>query len=581
MRKTKIICTLGPSTDKGNVLRDMVLAGMNVARFNFSHADHSEHLARLKKLRSVCKELKTPVAALLDTKGPEIRLGTFEGGSAQLVTGQTFTLTTRDDVVGNSEICSISYKELPSDVEIGSTILLDDGLISLRVEKLEDTEIVCRVENDGLIKNTKGVNVPDVSLTMPYMSQRDCDDILFGIENGFDFIAASFVRSAEDIMEIRRLLDANNSNIRIIAKIENREGVDNISEILSVADGVMVARGDLGVEIDFAQIPMIQKDIIRQSYTSGKPIVTATQMLESMINHPRPTRAETTDVANAIYDGTSAIMLSGETAAGKYPVEAVRTMASIAECTESDIHYLKWLRRIPNDCRMNIADATAHAACTTARDTRANAIITVSASGKTARLISKYRPETPIIACVMNEEVQRQLCISWGVTPILIPFVQSTDELISHAVDAAQAAGCVAPGDLVVVTAGVPVGVAGTTNMIKAHLVGDALLAAVGIGEQTATGPLCVCRTMEEVHSKFKPGDVLVVPYTTNEMLDIFRDAAAVISEESGLNSHAAIVGLTLNKPVIVGANGATRRLSDGQMVTVDCGRGIVQNIPM
>ena len=580
MRKTKIVCTLGPSTDKGDTLRDMVLAGMNVARFNFSHGSYPEHLKRLEKLRAICKELKAPVATLLDTKGPEIRLGTFEKGSAMLKTGQTFTLTTRDDVVGNEEICSISYKDLPSDLSVGSTVLLDDGLISLTVTDLNGTEIVCRVENDGLINNTKGVNVPDVSLTMPYMSQHDKDDMLFGIENGFDFIAASFVRSAEDILEVRRLLDSHNSSIRIIAKVENREGVDNISEILSVADGVMVARGDLGVEIDFAQIPIIQKNIIRQSFTSGKPIVTATQMLESMMDHPRPTRAETTDVANAIYDGTSAIMLSGETAAGKYPVEAVRTMASIAECTESDIHYLKWLRRVSEDNRMNIADATAHAACTTARDTRANAIITVSASGKTARLISKYRPETPIIACVMTEEVQRQLAISWGVTPILMPYAHSTDELISHAVDAAQAAGCVAPGDLVVVTAGVPVGVSGTTNMIKAHLVGDALLTAVGVGEQTATGPLCVCRTLEEIHTKFKPGDVLVVPYTTNEMLDVFRDAAAVVSEESGMNSHAAIVGLTLSKPVIVGANGATRRLNDGQMVTVDCARGIIQNIP-
>ena len=581
MRKTKIICTLGPSTDKENVMRDMILAGMNVARFNFSHGTHEEHLKRLKKLRTLCDELHAPVAALLDTKGPEIRLGKFEGGRTELKFGQEFTLTTRSDVMGTNSICSISYKELPHDLYVGATVLLDDGLIRLTVLKLDDTEILCRVENDGLIKDTKGVNVPGISLTMPYMSQRDKNDILFGIEQGYDFIAASFVRSAQDVMEIRRILDDHNSDMRIIAKIENREGVDNISEILSVADGVMVARGDLGVEIDFPEIPIIQKNIIRQSFTSGKPIVTATQMLESMQENPRPTRAETTDVANAIYDGTSAIMLSGETAAGKWPVEAVRTMAAIAETTESDLNYLKWLNRDDNCGRTNIADATAHAACTTARDTHANAIITVSATGQTARLISKYRPETPIIACVMNEKVQRQLAISWGVKPILMDFAKSTDELIDRAVTAAQKYECVSTGDLVVVTAGVPVGVAGTTNMVKAHTVGDALISAVGVGHRAAKGKLCVCRTMEEIKNKFQHGDVLVVPHTTNEMLDIIREAAAVISEESGMTSHAAVVGLTLDKPVIVGANCATRRLHDGDMVTVDCSRGVVQRITL
>ena len=578
MRKTKIVCTLGPSTDREEVLRDMILSGMNVARFNFSHGNYDEHRRRLDALKKIRTELGVPVAALLDTKGPEIRLKQFAGGKAHLKTGQTFTLTTRE-VEGSAEVCSITYKDLPGDLAVGSTVLLADGLISMTVTSLSDTDIQYRVDNGGPISNNKGVNVPGVRLSMPYMSQRDKDDILFGIEQGFDFVAASFTRSAQDIQEIRRLLNAGDSKMRIIAKIENREGVDNIDEILAAADAVMIARGDMGVEIDFTEIPMIQKNIIFHSFSSGKPVITATQMLESMMENPRPTRAEITDVANAIYDGTSAIMLSGETAAGKYPVEAVRTMAAIAERTENDSSYFGHLRKAPADTRMSIAAATAHAAATTAADIKADAVVTVSKSGETARLLSKVRPATPIIACVMEEAVQRHLALSWGVTPLMMPYAHDTDELIDLSVKAAEEAGLVQSGDLVVVTAGVPVGVSGTTNMIKVHLVGDSLLTGVGVGGQNAKGRVCVCRNNDEVNTKFQRGDVLVVPYTNNRMLDAMKEASAIIVEESGLNSHAAIVGLALGKAVIVGAAGATRIMKDGTMVSVDCERGIVQSM--
>ncbi len=581
MRKTKIICTLGPSTDKEGVLRELIANGMNVARFNFSHGSHEEHLGRFEKLKALREELGKPVAALLDTKGPEIRLKDFKNGVENLVAGQTFTLTTRD-VEGTSEICSITYKDLPMDVEPNGTIMLDDGLIKLQIQTVNDTDIVCTVLNNGKIKNKKGVNVPGVHLSMPYMSQRDKDDIIFGIQQGFDFIAASFVRTAQDVYDIRNLLNQYDSNIRIIAKIENREGVNNIDSILAAADAVMVARGDLGVEIDFTELPGIQKTIIDRSFSFGKPIVTATQMLDSMMVNPRPTRAEISDVANAIYDGTSAIMLSGETAAGAYPVEALKTMSAIAERTEQEGHYLRGRLMEPNTGKISVSDATAHAACLTAKDVNAAAIVTVSESGTTARLLSKYRPQQPIIACVMREQVQRQLSLSWGITPLMMALAHSTDELIEMSTSLAKENGYLHNGELAVVTAGVPVGVSGTTNMIKIHMVGNCLSTGVGVGPENndvATGKACVCRTMDEVRAKFKPGMVLVVPSTSNEMLSFVRDAAALVVEEPGLNSHAAIAGKALLKPTVVGATGATSHIRDGLMVAVDCAHGSVQRL--
>jgi len=581
MRKTKIICTLGPSTDKEGVLRDLIANGMNVARFNFSHGSHEEHLGRLEKLKALREELGKPVAALLDTKGPEIRLKDFKNGVENLVAGQTFTLTTRD-VEGTNEICSITYKDLPMDVEPNGTIMLDDGLIKLQIQTVNDTDIVCTVLNNGKIKNKKGVNVPGVHLSMPYMSQRDKDDIIFGIQQGYDFIAASFVRTAQDVYDIRNLLNQYDSNIRIIAKIENREGVNNIDSILAAADAVMVARGDLGVEIDFTELPGIQKTIIDRSFSFGKPIVTATQMLDSMIVNPRPTRAEISDVANAIYDGTSAIMLSGETAAGAYPVEAIKTMSAIAERTEQEGFHLRGRQMDSNPGKISVSDATAHAACLTARDVNAAAIVTVSESGTTARLLSKYRPQQPIIACVMREQVQRQLSLSWGITPLMMSLAHSTDELIEMSTALAKENGYLHNGELAVVTAGVPVGVSGTTNMIKIHMVGNCLASGVGVGPENndvASGKACVCRTMDEVRAKFKPGMVLVVPSTSNEMLSFVRDAAALVVEEPGLNSHAAIAGKALLKPTVVGAAGATSHIRDGLMVAVDCAHGSVQRL--
>ena len=583
MRKTKIICTLGPSTDKGDVLRELIANGMNVARFNFSHGSYEEHGGRLANLKALREELGKPVAALLDTKGPEIRLKEFKNGVEMLEAGQTFTLTTRE-VEGTKEICSVTYKDLPHDVHEGGTIMLDDGLIMLRIEKVTDTDITCTVLNSGKIKTKKGVNVPGVHLSMPYLSQKDREDIIFGIQNGFDFIAASFVRTAQDVYDIRNLLNEYDSNIRIIAKIENREGVNNIDSILSAADAVMVARGDLGVEIDFTELPGIQKNVIDRSFSFGKPIVTATQMLDSMMVNPRPTRAEISDVANAIYDGTSAIMLSGETAAGAYPVEALKTMSAIAERTENEPHYRDERFKDAAHGQISVSDATAHAACLTARDVNAAAIVTVSESGNTARLLSKYRPTQPIIACVMNELVQRQLSLSWGITSLLMGPAKSTDELIEMSTALAQKNGYLHNGELAVVTAGVPVGVSGTTNMIKIHMVGNCLSTGVGVGREnadltSASGKACVCRTLDEVRAKFKPGMVLVVPSTTNEMLEYVRDAAALVVEEAGLNSHAAIAGKALLKPTIVGALGACSHIRDGLDIAVDCAHGSVQRL--
>ena len=583
MRKTKIICTLGPSTDKDGVLRELVTNGMNVARFNFSHGSYEEHKGRLDNLKAIRAELGKPVAALLDTKGPEIRLKEFKNGVEMLEAGQTFTLTTRE-VEGTKEICSITYKDLPQDVHEGGTIMLDDGLIKLRITNVTDTDITCEVLNSGKIKNKKGVNVPGVHLSMPYLSQRDRDDIIFGVQQGFDFIAASFVRTAQDVYDIRNLLNEYDSNIRIIAKIENREGVNNIDSILAAADAVMVARGDLGVEIDFTELPGIQKSVIDRSFSFGKPIVTATQMLDSMMVNPRPTRAEISDVANAIYDGTSAIMLSGETAAGAYPVEALKTMSAIAERTENEVHYRDNRLVDAGNGQISVSDATAHAACLTAKDVNASAIVTVSESGNTARLLSKYRPAQPIIACVMNEQVQRQLAISWGITPLMMALAHSTDELIEMSTSLAKENGYLHDGELAVVTAGVPVGVSGTTNMIKIHMIGNCLATGVGIGPEgsalaNATGKACVCHNLDELRAKFKPGMVLVVPSTSNEMLSYVRDAAALVVEEPGLNSHAAIAGKALLKPTIVGAAGATSHIRDGLMVAVDCAHGSVQRL--
>ncbi len=466
MRKTKIICTIGPASESEEKLRELMQAGMNVARFNFSHGSHEEHKRKYDRVIKVSNELGIPVATLLDTKGPEIRLKTIEGGKTELVSGQKFILTT-EELVGNNEKVTITYKNLKNDISIGTTILIDDGLIEMVVDEIEETDIICTVVNGGPISNNKGVNVPGAILSMPYINDTDRSDIMFGCDMGFDFLAASFVRCKEDILEIRKILETCDSHMKIIAKIENMQGIRNLDEILEVSDGIMVARGDMGVEIPMEEVPVVQKRMIKKAEALGKHVITATQMLESMIKNPRPTRAETTDIANAIYDGTTAIMLSGESAAGLYPVEAVKTMAKIAERTEQDIDYNGRMKKRENIKEFDITTAISHATCTTAMDLQAAAIITVTISGFTAGMISRYKPNCPIIACSVSPRICRQMGLMWGVTPLWIARESTTDDLFDVAVHAAEEAGYIKKGDKVVLTAGVPLGVSGRTNMIR------------------------------------------------------------------------------------------------------------------
>ena len=466
MRKTTIICTIGPASESEEKLRELMLAGMNVARFNFSHGTHEEHKKKFDRVIKVSNELGLQVATMLDTKGPEIRLKDIEGGRTELVTGQKFILTT-EEVLGNNEKVTITYKNLKDDINIGTTILIDDGLIEMVVDAIEETDIICTVVNGGPISNHKGVNVPGAVLSMPYISEVDRSDIMFGCDMGFDFLAASFVRCKEDILEVRKILDDNDSHMKIIAKIENMQGIHNLEDILTVSDGIMVARGDMGVEIPMEEVPVMQKRMIKMAEAQGKHVITATQMLESMIKNPRPTRAETTDIANAIYDGTTAIMLSGESAAGLYPVEAVKTMAKIAERAEEDIDYNGRMRKRENIDSFDVTTAISHATCTTAMDLKAAAIITVTISGFTAGMIARYKPKCAVIACSVSPKVCRQLALSWGVTPIWIARENTADDLFDEAVHAAEEAGYIKKGDKVVLTAGVPLGISGKTNMIR------------------------------------------------------------------------------------------------------------------
>lgn len=579
MRKTKIVCTLGPVINDA-VLKELVLQGLNVARFNFSHGSHEEHGGRFDMVERVRKETGMPIATLLDTKGPEVRVCKFQDDKkVQLTKGNKFTLTVRD-ILGTEDIVSVTYKDLAKDMAPGKRILLDDGLIELVVDEIKDgTDIVCTIQNDGVVSNNKGVNLPDTRLSMPFISEKDRGDIIFGIERGYDFIAASFTRCADDILEIRKILEEHNCNsIKIIAKIENQEGVDNIDEIIRVSDGIMVARGDMGVEIPGEEVPAIQKMIIKKTVAQGKQVITATQMLDSMIRNPRATRAEISDVANAIYDGTSAIMLSGETAAGAYPVEAVKTMVRIALKTEADIDYIKRFNQKGGDRAANVTSAISHATCATAHDLGAAAIVTVTESGRTARMISKFRPNCPILGCTTDFHVYNQMNLMWGVTPLLMDEKQSTDELFAEALKVAEQTAMLNKGELVVITSGYPVGTTGTTNMIKVDVVGNILASGVGIGKDAVSGSLCVGSSLEEVNDKFMEGDILVVPKTTDDMLPFLRRASGVIVEEEGNDSHAAAAAVALNIPAITGAVNATNILKTGAIVTLDPTKGIVSN---
>lgn len=465
MRKTKIICSIGPASESVEVLQELMKAGMNVARFNFSHGTHEEHRKKFENVVKAREILGLPVATLLDTKGPEIRLRDFEGGKVELAAGQQFVLTT-EEILGSAQKASITYKNLKNDVNVGNSILIDDGLIEMKVEEIAGEEIICRVVNGGPVSNHKGVNVPGAQLSMPYISQADREDILFGIEMGYDFLAASFTRCKEDILEVRHILEEHGSDMKIIAKIENMQGIQNLEEIIEVSDGIMVARGDMGVEVPLEEVPVLQKRLIKMANAQGKHVITATQMLESMIRNPRPTRAEATDIANAIYDGTTAIMLSGESAAGRYPVESVRTMAKIAETAEKDIDYPARMHQNDHLDKTNITIAIAHATCSAATHLNAAAIITVTMSGYTAEAIARFKPQCPVIGCSINEKVCRQMNLLWGVKSLMIKQDNTTDELFADAIAEAKRAGYIKGGDVVVLTAGIPLGVAGNTNMI-------------------------------------------------------------------------------------------------------------------
>lgn len=577
MKKTKIVCTIGPASESKEKLRELFNSGLNVCRLNFSHGNHEDHKMRIDNIKAVREELDMPIGIMLDTKGPEIRLGDFEEGSVEIKDGDMFTFTTRD-ILGDKTIGPVKYEGLPGDVEKGTKILVDDGLVEFEVLDIVDgTEIKCIALNGGEIGNHKGVNVPNIKISLPAVTEKDKADIIFGIENGVDFVAASFIRKAADVLDIRKVLEENNGDyIEIISKIENQEGVDNINEILAASDGIMVARGDLGVEVNAEELPMVQKDLIKKSNLAGKPVITATQMLDSMIRNPRPTRAEVTDVANAIIDGSSSIMLSGETAAGKYPVEAVQTMYRIATRTERSLNYEEISNSKFAESEVSTTNAIGKATCNTAMALGATAIITATSSGYTSKAIAKFRPRTPIIAATTSKMVMRRLSLVWGVYPVLSPYSNLTDDVIELSIDSAVEKGYAKEGDLVIITAGIPVGTAGSTNLIKVHTIGKIVVRGTGIGKTTVVGRVCIANNKEELEAKFQDGDIIVSTDTDRDMVSFMERASFIITEEGGLTSHAAIVGLNLEKPTIVGAKDATSLLTDGEIITADGSSGLI-----
>ncbi|MDU7649770.1 MAG: pyruvate kinase [Anaerococcus vaginalis] len=577
LKKTKIVCTIGPASQSPEVLEQLIKNGMNVARLNFSHGSHEEHLEKIKTIKRIRRKLNVPLGLMLDTKGPEIRIGKFEEKEYFLKPDDIFTLTTRN-IVGNKDIVSVSYEGLPQDVEKGSIISVDDGLIQLEVIEIKDgTEIVCRVQNNGVISNNKGVNLPGRVTNLPSITPKDVDDIKFGIENGIDMIAASFVRKKEDIYDIRKVLeDHGGEDILIISKIESQEGVDNADEIIEASDGIMVARGDLGVEIRTELIPLVQKEIIRKCNKAAKPVITATQMLDSMQRNPRPTRAETTDVANAIIDGTDCVMLSGETAAGKYPVEAVKTMRDICITTELSDDFEENIYQTEIDRKITTTNAISKSTCTIASQLRAKAIITCTASGNTAKAVSKFRPRTNIIACTINEKVARRLSVSWGVYPIIVEKAHETDELIERAIVGALKENYVQEGDLTVLTAGIPLGVSGTSNLIKVHVIGDIIANGTGVGNKSVSAKVVVGSTKEELEGKFEDGDIIVAKYTDKDINEFMERSSGVIAENGGLTSHTAVVAIHFGIPAILGVKNITNLLEDGDTITLDPLGGII-----
>lgn len=576
MKKTKIVCTIGPASESEEMLQKLMTAGMNVARLNFSHGSHEEHAARIATIRKVAKKLNKNIGILLDTKGPEIRTHNMKNGLIMLQKGSDVTVS-MEEVEGTEEKFSVTYPQLIDDIEIGSYILLDDGLVELVVKEIDKAagEVHCTVLNTGELKNKKGVNLPGVSVNLPGITEKDAADIRFGIEQDVDFIAASFVRRASDVLEIRRILeDENNNNITIIPKIENQEGIDNIDEILEVSDGLMIARGDMGVEIPPEAVPVVQKELIRKCNKLGKPVITATQMLDSMQRNPRATRAEASDVANAIYDGTDAVMLSGETAAGAYPEEAVIAMNNIALAAEQAQDYKKLLSDRTKLVETSLVNAIGVSTAHTALNLNVKAIVAATESGNTARTISKYRPKSDIIAVTPKATTARQCSLIWGVYPVIREGIYTTDEMLNNAVATAVETERVVNGDLIIITAGVPTGETGTTNLMKLHLIGEDLASGQGIGRTSAVGRTVVVNDAKELEGKNLEGAVIVTTSVDDAIVPYLDGVAALVTEEGGLTSPSAIIGLEKSIPTIVGVKDVTSVIPDNVFVTVDAAQG-------
>lgn len=577
MRKTKIVCTIGPASESEEMLEKLMNAGMNVARLNFSHGSHEEHKARIDTIRKVAKRLNKTIGLLLDTKGPEIRTHNMKDGLIVLEKGKE-VIVSMNEVEGTPEKFSVTYENLINDVKIGSYILLDDGLVELQVKEInkDKGEVKCDILNTGELKNKKGVNLPGVKVNLPGITDKDADDIRFGIKENVDFIAASFVRRPSDVLDIRQILEEEKAEITIFPKIENQEGIDNIEEILEVSDGLMVARGDMGVEIPPESVPMVQKDLIRKCNKLGKPVITATQMLDSMQRNPRATRAEASDVANAIYDGTDAVMLSGETAAGQYPEEAVKTMRNIAVSAEAAQDYKKLLSDRTKLVETSLVNAIGVSVAHTALNLNVKAIVAATESGSTARTISKYRPHSDIIAVTPSEKTARQCAIVWGVNPVVKEGRKTTDALLNNAVATAVETGRVSNGDLIIITAGVPTGEKGTTNMMKIHLVGDEIAKGQGVGRGSVVGHAIVADSASDLEGKDLSDKVIITNSVDETLVPYVEKAIGLITEENGITSPSAIIGLEKGIPTVVGVEQATKEIKNDMLVTLDASQGKV-----
>lgn len=580
MQKTKIICTVGPTSSSVEILKELIEKGADAFRLNFSHETHETHLMKIQNIREARNQMNVPIPIILDTKGPEVRIGVFQKDKISLKEGDTFVLTTRE-CEGNERQVSISYAGLPKDVAQGSVILVDDGLLALEVISTTDTDITCRVLNNASISSRKGVNVPGVYLNIPFLTERDKNDLLFGIEQDVDYVAASFVRRAKDVVEMRKFLQENGGGyLKIISKIENQDGVQNIDEILEVSDGIMVARGDLGVEIPTEVVPLVQKALIAKANAKSVPVITATQMLDSMIRNPRPTRAEASDVANAIYDGSDAIMLSGETANGAYPIESVATMSRIADAIEHSDDYKEKMEHINANIDMNITNAISHAACVTARELGATCVVTVTHGGSTANLISKFRPCCPIVASTVDQHVCRQMNLYWGVYPVLAKEESRTEMLFRSAVKSCIDCGLAKDGDIIVITAGVPLGISGSTNILKVHTVGNVIAKGKGVGKDSVFAKPRILKVVDQAKKGFNNGDILVAYATNNDYLPYMKKASAIIVEDATdpEENHAVIVARALDIPVVYGTKDAVELISRFPVITVDPERGFIFN---